>query len=111
MPSVRRRMMLAASVAVGLAATSLAWNSATAAAPDARGVGQPTRNVIVLLRDQHTNLATGKGANSPRALAARSDQAPLMAAATRSGGRNVHGFTLINGFSASMTQAGLGQLA
>ncbi len=112
MPSARRRMLLATGAAVGLAATSLAWTAATAA-PGAVAAASsgPTRAVIVLLRDQHTNLPATKGMSSPRALAARSDQAPLMSAATAAGGRNVHGFSLINGFAASLTATGIDQLA
>lgn len=111
MPSARRRSLLAAGVVVGLAATSLAWTSATAAPAAAPAAAGPTRAVIVLLRDQHTDLPAGRGMSSPRALAARGDQAPLLAAATASGGRDVHGFNLINGFSASLTAAGVDQLA
>src|SRR2546426_162460 len=74
----RRRALIASAVVAGLAVTSLAWTSATAANPGAAGANAPTRSVIVLLRNQHTDLQAAKGVSSPRALAAQRDQGPLL---------------------------------
>src|SRR5262252_6409746 len=111
MPRTSRRALVASAVAVGLAAASIAWSTANAApgrgAPAASG---PMRNYIVLLRDQHTDLAVGKGMGSARVQAAQRDQAPLLASATRLGARDVRGFNLVNGFAAGMTAAQLNSI-
>src|SRR5262252_622015 len=111
MPRTSRRTLIASAVAVGLAATSIAWSTANAApgrgAPSASG---PVRNYIVLLRDQHTDLSVSRGIGSARVQAAQRDQAPLLASATRMGARDVHGFTLVNGFAAGMTAAQLNSI-
>jgi hypothetical protein len=98
-------------VAVGLAGASVAWSSATAAAPIGGSHAAGSHNVIMMLRDQHTNLAVAKGASSPRVLAARRDQAPLLASARMLGARNVRGFGLVNGFAATLNAAQASQLA
>jgi len=95
-------MLIASAVAVGLASTSLVWSSATAATGGLTA-SSVTSNVIVMLRDQHANLKISKGMSSPRVQAMQSDQAPLLATAKSLGARNVHGFTLFNGFAASMS--------
>ncbi|HKE65476.1 MAG TPA: S8 family serine peptidase [Micromonosporaceae bacterium] len=110
MPRVRSRVLLASALAAGLAASSIAWSSATAA-PGATNASGLARNVIVLLRDQHTNLAVGRSMSSARVLAAQRDQAPLVASAKKMGARNVRGFTLVNGFAANMTPAQMSSLA
>ena len=110
MPRVRRRLLLASAVAVGLAASSIAWTSATAAA-GTTSASQPQHNFIVVLRDQHTNLAIGKGMRSARVQATQRDQAPLLANASKMGARNVRGFSLVNGFAASMTAAQVNSIA
>src|SRR5690242_15504268 len=102
MPPTSRRMLLASAVAVGPVATSIACS-----APTASPASGPTHNYIVLLRDQHKDLAVSKGMGSPRVLAVQRDQAPLLASARQMGARNVHGFTLVNGFAASLTDAQL----
>src|SRR5215475_4801699 len=104
MPRVRTRLLLASALVAGLAASSIAWSSA-AAAPKPASSNASAQNVIVLLRDQHTKLAVGKSNSSARVRAAQQDQAPLLADAKRLGARNVRGFTLVNGFAASMTAA------
>ncbi|HEY7176219.1 MAG TPA: protease inhibitor I9 family protein, partial [Micromonosporaceae bacterium] len=110
MPPVRGRVLLASALAAGLAASSIAWSSATAA-PSPANTSGPAQNVIVLLRDQHTNLAVGKGMSSARVQATQRDQAPLLANAKKIGARNVRGFTLVNGFAANMTPAQMSSLA
>src|SRR6478672_3686822 len=107
----RRRALIASAVVAGLAVTSLAWTSATAANPGAAGADAPTRSVIVLLRNQHTDLQAAKGMSSPRALAARHDQAPLLASARAMGARNLRQFSIVNGFAATVTAAQADRLA
>src|SRR5262249_55553180 len=109
-PRVRSRMLLASALVAGLAAASIAWSSATAA-PSATTASGPSQNVIVLLRDQHTNLAVGKSMSSARVRAVQRDQAPLLTDAKKMGARNVRGFTLVNGFAANMTPAQMSSLA
>src|SRR5262249_53998101 len=107
----RSRALIASAVVAGLAVTSLAWTSATAASPGAAGAAAPTRSVIVLLRDQHTDLQAAKGMSSPRALAAQRDQAPLLASARAMGVRNRRRSSIANGFAAPVPAAQASQLA
>ena len=89
MPSVSikgltsRRGLLALGISLGVVAatiTSAAASGGHNATPTASG---PTHNVIVLLRNQHTNLTISKGHTSARVNAYRSDQAPLLSKARR----------------------------
>jgi Subtilase family/Peptidase inhibitor I9 len=64
---------------------------------------QPTQGVIVVLRNQHTDLSIARGGNSPRVQAAQRDQVPVIAAARRAGVRDIHGFKTVNGFAAAAT--------
>src|SRR5262245_58684221 len=101
MPSVSigrlgpRRPVLALAVAMGMVVAAVA--SAAAQGPVhavVAGAG-PTRNVIVVLRNQHTYLTITKGrAASARVNAFRSDQAPLLSRARTDGVRNLHGYTV-----------------
>ncbi|HEY2793476.1 MAG TPA: S8 family serine peptidase [Micromonosporaceae bacterium] len=84
---------------------------AALAAPGSATAAAPNRNVIVILRDQHTNLQSGRGMAPARVAAAKSDQAPLLAAATKSGARNVHSFSVVNGFAASVSASEAASLA
>ncbi|HKD96296.1 MAG TPA: protease inhibitor I9 family protein, partial [Micromonosporaceae bacterium] len=78
----------------------------------AASAGGPTRNVIVVLRNQHTDLSITKGrAASARVNAYRSDQAPVMDRARADGVRNLHGYSVVNGFSATVTATQADQLA
>src|SRR2546423_10442170 len=101
MPLSARRVLFAAALCVGVAAatfTPLAAYSAPAG-PGA-SAQQPAQDVIVMLRNQHTDLSITKGhRTSPRTDAAKHDQAPLIATAQKSGVRNIHGFKTINGFA------------
>jgi hypothetical protein len=65
----------------------------------------------VVLRNQHTNLAIAKGKTSPRITANRQDQVGAMATARSAGAKNVNGFGLINGYSATVTNAQASALA
>src|SRR6185312_2796560 len=81
---------------------------AVAAAPAATR----TTGVIVVLRNQHTDLALTKGnRTSPRRIAYRSDQAAVIGAAESDGAHNVRGFDTVNAVAATVTPAQAGELA
>jgi hypothetical protein len=66
--------------------------------------GSPVR-VIVLLRDQHSNLPPNAHLARARAAALGVDQGPLQAKVRSSGGRITHSFHTINAFSAVVSRA------
>ena len=67
--------------------------------------------VIVLLRDQHSNLPPDAHLARARATALAVDQAPLQARVRASGGQITHSFRTINAFSAVVSLAEQAQLA
>ena len=69
---------------------------------DARG----SRRVIVVLRSQHRALPATRRLVPARVRAVKAEQAPLVAQVARSGGRVSHQYTVLNGFSARMSNAG-----
>jgi hypothetical protein len=92
----------------------IAAGAGTAAAQTAGSAsgGGRTSNVIVMLRNQHTNLALTRGnKNSARIAAYRSDQSPLISRAKGDGAKNLHGFDTVNAVSATVTPAQASQLA
>jgi hypothetical protein len=95
----KRRIRLAGTLAAALAAAGLMPAGAASAA--SAGPKQP---VIVVLRDQHPELPAKSDAQARRQTTAR-DQAPLVSGARGSGATDVKTFSIINGFSASMTTA------
>src|SRR5215475_13882101 len=118
MPSVSikglasRRGLLAIGVSLGVVAatvgTAAAQGASHSATPNATG---PTRNVIVLLRNQHTNLAITKGHSSARMNAYHADQSPVLSHAKADGARNLHGFSSVTAISATVTATQANQLA
>lgn len=70
----------------------------------------PKSPVIVLLRDQHPENPAGRAAGQ-RAMATQSDQRPLVDEARRTGATHVTQFSVVNGFSATMTGAERARLA
>ena len=96
--------MIAASVGSAVASPS---SHGEQAAKDS----QAASGVIVLLRNQHSNLAIARGRTSARASANRADQSPLIARAKSAGARNLHSFSSINAFSATVTSAQAATLA
>ncbi|WP_436536430.1 S8 family serine peptidase [Actinoplanes sp. HUAS TT8] len=100
--------MLAASLA-SIGALAVAYPApALAAHPVVKlpaTAGQPARGVIVILRDQHKDLAFTRSANSPRAQADKKDQAPVISRAKSAGMRDVRGFTSVNAIAATATTA------
>jgi hypothetical protein len=114
MPFVPRRVLMASALSAGIVVTTLGSTNADAAIGQGSPANAklPTQNVIVVLRNQHNDLAITKGQQrGPRIDAAARDQAPLMANAQRSGARNVHGFKTLNGFAATVTPEQAAQLS
>lgn len=106
MPLVSRRAITALGLAAGVVIASTSIANATAGPIGAAAAkNEPTKNVIVILRNQHTDLTMSKSALSPRVSANRRDTADAMAAARGRGAHNVRGFDLIDGYSATVTAA------
>jgi hypothetical protein len=106
---------LAASVlSIGVVVAALGPETAQAGSGGggaATNAGQPSQNVIVVFRNQHTDLGIVKGQASPRLDAAQRDQAPVIAGARKAGVRNIHGFKVLNGFAATVTADQAAQIA
>src|SRR5262245_32175930 len=111
MPLVSRRRLAAATIVLGVVVASLSYATAQAATVTANLAVPATQNVIVLLRNQHTDLAITKGRLSARVQANRQDQSSLISAARSHGARNLRGFDSINGFAATATPSVLQQIA
>lgn len=107
MPIVARRMLQASVLSVAMVATAGIPTAALATPLEAAkaGANQPARGVIVMLRNQHTDLSITRSASSPRAKAAKADQAPLIAQAKKDGAKDLRGFTSVNAFAATATPA------
>src|SRR5262245_26474535 len=105
MLSKARRAFGASAISIGVVMAILGPEVAQAGPGGgaATNAGRPAQDVIVVLRDQHSDLEIVKGQRSPRVDAAQRDQAPVMAAASRAGARNVRGFKVVNGFKATVT--------
>jgi peptidase inhibitor I9 len=98
-----RGLLLVAS-AIALVAAIPSTASANGPSVDPGPAG-PARDVIVVLRNQHTNLPSGKGTNSARAQANRADQASAFSFARAHGVKQLHGFNAVNEFAATVTPA------
>src|SRR5215475_10322272 len=102
MPSVSikgltsKRGLLALGISVGVVAATVGAAAAQGTPHASPAAGGPSHNVIVLLRNQHTNLAITKGHSSARVNAFRADQSPLMSHAKTDGAKNLHGFATVN---------------
>jgi hypothetical protein len=81
------------------------------AAPAGAVAAQSTQHIIVVLRNQHTDLTIAKGLSSPRVKANHDDEAPLLSQVASAGGKNAHGFDTLNGVAATVTPAEAAQLA
>jgi len=117
MPSVSikgltsKRGLLALGISVGVVAATVGAAAAQGTPHASPAAGGPTHNVIVLLRNQHTNLAITKGHSSARVNAFHADQSPLMSHAKSDGAKNLHGFATVNAFAATVTAAQANTLA
>jgi Subtilase family/Peptidase inhibitor I9 len=70
-----------------------------------------SRNVIVILRDQRTDLPAVRGARGARAAALASAQGPIVSHMQSAGASRIHGFSLINAVAATVSDAEAEQLA
>jgi hypothetical protein len=111
----RTRRVTAGAVSLGLVLigmTALPAVPAVASAGTPASSATPAGNVIVVLRNQHTNLHLAKGNRaSARIEANHASQAPLIAQARTGGASRVHGFSAINAFSARVTGPEAAKLA
>ena len=110
MPLVSKRGFIALAISVGVVAASVGAVAAQAAVQPT-AASQHTSNVIVVLRNQHTDLSITKGHSSARVTANHNDQSPLIAHAKSLGARNLRGFGSINAISATVTATEAAQLA
>lgn len=112
MPFMARGVLAASLVSIG--ALAVAYPApALAAHPVVKlpaTAGQPARGIIVVLRDQHKDLAFTRSQNSPRAQADKKDQAPVISRAKSAGMRDVRGFTSVNAIAATATTAQISAL-
>ncbi|MGN6606665.1 MAG: S8 family peptidase [Jatrophihabitans sp.] len=99
--------IIAAAVTAGAA---VATPAAAEAAPTTPMTAPTGGAVIVLLRDQHSDLPLA-GPHSARPAAVAADQASVAREATALGATKVHGFRLINAFSASLTSSQISSLS
>ena len=115
MAQVRSRAsIMARRITVGAASLGvvLAGMAALPAAASAAKPAVASGNVIVVLRDQHTDLAIAKGNHaSARIQANHAGQAPVIAQARSGGASRIHGFGTINAFSARVTGSEAAKLA
>jgi hypothetical protein len=114
MPFPARGVLTASFISLGVLTAAAYPASAMAAPPVVKlpaTAGQSTRGVIVMLRNQHKDLSVTRSTNSPRAQADKKDQAPLIARAKTAGVRNLHGFSSVNAFAATATNAQIAALA
>ena len=100
--NVKRKYQALVVLALGglVMASTTAAGAATTKAPSA-GDRKP---VIVVLRNQHQELPA-RGAGAQRRMVTQSEQAPLVDQARAGGATNVKRFSVVNGFSANMTDA------
>ena len=114
-----KRLFLAISLLVGvLAAGGVAVAAATGkrhrglslAQVQAAQSSSPTR-VIVLLRNQHTNLPPTRSRLSARHGALQQDQSSLQASVKSSGGKVTRTYTAVNAFAATVSKAERAKLA
>ena len=113
MPISARGVLSASLISIGVltAAAYPAAALATPRIPTPAAAAQPARGVIVVLRNQHTDLSITRSTTSPRVKADKLDQAPVIAKAKSAGMHDVHGFTSLNAFAATATTAQVAALA
>jgi hypothetical protein len=84
----------------------------TASAAPARGAAQhvASQNVIVMLRNQHSDAPASKSKMQQRAGALAVDQAPVRAHISRLGGRTTHAYKTLNAVAATVPAGGIAAL-
>ena len=72
-----------------------------------------SKNVIVVLKDQHSSVKPkrGGGRNSQRARVIATDQSGVVAAARRLGATRIRQFNVVNAFSATLSTSKIAQLS
>ena len=113
----RHRIAVVAVTALGLGVGTSAAALASPAPARPSAAQQPAalstgakHPVIVLLKNQHPELPV-KTAKAQRKAATAADQAPLVSSAQATGAQDIKKFSVINGFSAKMTDAEAAQPA
>ena len=91
-------------VVLGLGGLVMASTTAAGAATTKAPSAGDRKPVIVVLRNQHQELPA-RGAGAQRRMVTQSEQAPLVDQARAGGATNVKRFSVVNGFSANMTDA------
>ena len=97
----RRVKLRALCLAVLLVAASQLLPSASAGAQNRT----PVHRVIIVLRNQVSNLPASRRSEVARHAAVMSLQAPIASQLAASGARSIHGYTLINAISATVSGA------
>ena len=100
-------------VTIGVLVLLISASALPGAATHAAGksAAAPSRDVIVILRDQRPDLPAVRGARDARAAALASAQGPIVAHMQASGASRIHGFALINAVSAHVSSAEADALA
>ncbi|HYC09877.1 MAG TPA: S8 family serine peptidase [Steroidobacteraceae bacterium] len=80
-------------------------------APARPSAAPPTRNVIVILRDQRADLPAVRGTRSARAAALSSAQTPILSHLQASGAARIRSFSMINAIAATVSDTEAEQLA
>ena len=108
--TVGSRTLIAVTASVALIAAGTGTAAAQTAGPASSG--GKVSNVIVVLRNQHTDLSIGRGkSSSPRTSAYHTDQAPVITKARDGGAKNLHGFSTVNAIAATVTASQASDLA
>ena len=108
-PQKRRLLLPSTAVAAVIAALAVA-PVAGAKPPTAKTV---SKNVIVVLKDQHSSVKPkrGGGRNNQRARVIATDQSGVVAAARRLGATRIRQFNVVNAFSATLSTSKIAQLS
>lgn len=104
-----RRPLLAAAACCALAAGALPLQAASAASSNA--AMSQTRNVVVVLKNQHTDLPAHGSSLASRVSATDADQRALVAAAKKAGATGIRQLHVANAFAAKLSGAEAAKLA
>ncbi len=103
MRATKHKLVIGSATAVAVIA-ALAVAPTAGAAPKAPAAKVTSKNVIVLLKNQHTTLKPnrGGGKTSQRSSVIASDQARVVSNARKMGATNIHQFNVVNAVSATI---------
>jgi hypothetical protein len=110
MSRVSRRGLTALAISASVVISTASALTASAVARSAP-TSSRTSNVIVVLRNQNTNLSLAKGTDSPRVAANRIDQSSVVSYAKSLGASRLLRYRTINAFAAKVTAAQAASLA